>query len=264
MALSGEVMRRESAEDGGKPVKYILDNSGQRVEATFSEANVDEIFLPLLRRLTGLQRDKGGRVLALLAAPPGTGKSTLAAFLGRLSRETQGLCPLTVIGMDGFHYPQRYLDSHATLREGKSIPLARVKGAPESFDLRQLHEALKRVAAGEPCGWPAYDRRRHDPVADALRVEGDIVLLEGNYLLLDAPGWRDLRDLADYAISIAADPDQLRARLIARHMAGGKEEAAAVGHVDASDMRNVRLCQDHGLPADLRLRLRADDTFEVI
>ena len=245
-------------------MKTILDNCGQKVEAVFSEADVDGIFLPLLRRLTDMQKKKDDRLLVLLAAPPGAGKSTLAAFLRRLSLETPGICPLTVIGMDGFHWPQRYLESHTILRDGASVSLATVKGAPESFDLASLGRALERVAAGEDCRWPAYDRARHDPVPDALDVNGDIVLLEGNYLLLNEPGWRELRKFADYSVFIEAAPEKLRGRLVARHLSGGKGEATVASHVDGSDMRNVRLCLTCALPADLHLRLRADDGFEVV
>ena len=77
-------------------MKYTLENSGFTVQAEYSEADVKGIFLPLLRRLTELQRRKGGRVLVLLAAPPAAGKSTLAALLQLLSH-TPGLCPLTAI-----------------------------------------------------------------------------------------------------------------------------------------------------------------------
>ena len=238
-----------------------IDNCGQAVEAVFSDDNVRDIFLPLLRRLTDLHRAKGGRVLALLAAPPGSGKSTLAALLRQLSLETPGLCPLAVIGMDGFHRRQRYLDTHTTVRDGVEIPLARIKGAPETFDLEALCAALARVAAGEDCPWPTYDRMLHDPVPDALRVTEPVVLMEGNYLLLDAPGWRDLRNLADATVRIVAGPDMLRRRLIARHVATGKTLEAATRHVDDSDMRNARLCLEHSLPADLTLTLRADGTF---
>ena len=245
-------------------MKMVVDNCGQAVEAVYADEDVQDIFLPLLRRLNDLHTARGGRVLALLAAPPGSGKSTLAAFLRQLSLETPGLAPLTVIGMDGFHWPQRYLDSHTTVRDGAAVSLARVKGAPESFDLDALTGAIKRVAAGEACPWPVYDRRLHDPVPNAMRVTGDVVLLEGNYLLLDAPGWRALRTLADYTVSIAAEPEWLRERLIARHVAGGKDRAAAARHVDGSDMRNVRLCLAQSLPADLRLALGADGTFAVL
>jgi asparagine synthetase A len=38
----------------------------------------------------------------------------------------------------------------------------------------------------------------------------------------------------------------------------------ALRKTEQSDMVNVRLCLEHSLPADLRLRLRADGGFEVI
>ena len=245
-------------------MKYTLENSGLTVEATFTDEDVRDIFLPLLRRLTELHRQKGRRVLALLAAPPAAGKSTLAAFLQRLSEETPGLCPLTAIGLDGFHRRQAYLDSHTVVRDGETIPMSAIKGAPVTFDLDLMFEAVARVAAGEDCGWPRYDRTLHEPVPDALRVNGDVVLLEGNYLLLDEEGWRELRNHADYTIGITADPGLLRGRLIARHLAGGKSLREATRKADESDMPNIRLCLARSLPADLCLRLRDDGSFEIL
>lgn len=247
----------------GRDVRMALENSGFTVEATFSEANVREIFLPLLERLTALRRREGRRVLALLAAPPGAGKSTLAAFLEQLSRRQAGLEPLIVLGMDGFHYPQAYLRAHTALRDGVEVPLTRIKGAPESFDVELLRRTVARVAAGEVCGWPRYSRTLHDPVPDASRAEGGVVLIEGNYLLLDAPVWRELRGYADYTIAITADPERLCGRLVARHVAGGRSEAEAAAFVEHSDLVNARLCLARSLPADLTLRLLDDDTFRV-
>ena len=239
-------------------MRYSLMNSGRRVEAEFSEENIREIFLPVLRRLTALHRRKGRRVLALLAAPPAAGKSTLAALLERLSREDDALADVTALGMDGFHHPQAWLRSHFT---PEGAPLLAVKGAPETFDLPRLRAALARVAAGEDCPWPAYDRTLHDPVADALRVTGPIALVEGNYLLLDAPGWRELCRLADFTLFIGAEPELLRRRLIARHVAGGRSPEAAEAFVESSDMANARLCLQRALPADLRLALLPDGSY---
>lgn len=243
-------------------MKYILENSGFTVEAEYSEGNVRDIFIPLLRRLTELQRRKGGRVLALLAAPPAAGKSTLAALLQRLSRTEPDLCPLTAVGMDGFHRRQEYLLSHTVERNGEAVPMARIKGAPATYDLPLLRETVARVAAGERWGWPRYDRTLHDPVPNALEVEGDLVLIEGNYLLLDEDGWRDLRRCADYTIGITAEPESLRQRLIDRHVAGGKSPEEAAAKVDYSDMPNIRMCLERSMPADLQLRLLADGSFE--
>lgn len=235
--------------------EYRVMINGLPVSAQYSRRAIEGIFLPLLRRLTALRQEKGRRILALLAAPPGCGKTTLDCFLEKLSREQTDLCPLQAIGMDGFHRRQEYLQSHFTERDGKRVSLVEIKGAPITFDLPGLTESMRRVAAGEACGWPVYDRTLHNPVEDALRVEGQIVLLEGNYLLLDADGWRELSRYADYTISITADEALLRARLIDRKIKTGVDAERAIRFVDFSDMPNVRLCLEKSLRADQALRI---------
>lgn len=133
-------------------MNYTAEINGMEVRAVFPDENVDEIWLPLLRRLTEMQEKKGGRLLVMLAAPPGAGKSTLAAFLRELSGKTAGVTPVTVIGMDGFHRRQEYLLSHMAERNGVSIPMVEIKGAPETFDLEALTERVGRVATGEVTG----------------------------------------------------------------------------------------------------------------
>jgi len=227
--------------------------NGISVIAHYSQRAIDSIFLSLLRRLTALQREKGRRILVMLAAPPGCGKTTLASFLEKLSREQEELTPIRAIGMDGFHRRQEYLQSHFVERAGKQISMVEIKGAPITFDLQLLTDSVKRVAAGEPCGWPVYDRMLHNPVEDALRVDGQIVLLEGNYLLLDENGWRGLSAYADYTISITADEALLRSRLIDRKIKTGANEEKAIHFVDFSDMPNVHLCLEKTMRADLSL-----------
>lgn len=229
--------------------------NGIVVSARYSDRAVREIFLPLLERLAALRRRKGRRILVMLAAPPGCGKTTLLSFLEKLAGDVPGIRKLQAVGMDGFHRRQEDLLSHFAERDGRRISLVEIKGAPMTFDLEKLTAAMKRVAAGEDCGWPAYDRMLHNPVEDAVRVTGDIILLEGNYLLLDAEGWRDLAGYADYTISVTAEEDLLRARLIDRKIKTGVAEKAAVRFVDFSDMQNVRLCLEKTMKADLTLRI---------
>ena len=238
----------------------ILIN-GIKVAARYSDRSVNEIFIPLLERLTEMQRAAGRRILVLLAAPPGAGKSTLASFLEHLSRDRTGLCPVQAVGMDGFHRRQEYLLSHMTERDGRMIRMVEIKGAPVTFDLEKLLSAVRRVAAGENCGWPAYDRLLHNPVEDAVTVDGNIVLLEGNYLLLEEDGWRELAACADYTVSISAGEELLRERLVDRKIHTGVAEDAAIRFVDFSDMPNVRLCLEKSAPADLRLRLDENGDF---
>ena len=145
--------------------------------------------------------------------------------------------------------------THYTEVDGKRLRMVDIKGAPVTFDLDALKGKIREVRSGAACGWPVYDRMLHNPVEDAALVDGDIVILEGNYLLLDEEGWRDLSEDADYTVAITADPDMLRGRLLARKIASGASTEDAERFVDFSDMANVRLCLDKTKPADLQLVL---------
>ena len=211
-----------------------------------------------------MQRDKGSRILVMLAAPPGAGKSTLCSFLEKLSKEHEDLCNVQAIGMDGFHRRQEYLLSHNAERDGETVRMVDIKGAPITFDLEKLTAAIKRVASGESCGWPSYDRHLHNPVEDTYYVDADIVILEGNYLLLDEDGWRDLKSYADFTIKITADENFLRERLIDRKIKSGNTKEKAVHFVDYSDMANVRICLKKSQQADMLLAVINDGNYKSI
>ena len=245
-------------------IGHQVDINGIRVDAVYSEQETEELFLPLLRELAELHAAKGRRILVMLAAPPGAGKTTLLSFLQRLSREQERTARIQAVGMDGFHRRQEYLLSHTVERDGKAIPMVSVKGAPATFDLEKLREAVRRTAAGDVFGWPAYNRLLHNPVEDAVTIDGSIVLLEGNYLLLDEDGWRDLSAFADYTVSVRADEELLRTRLIDRRIKTGVDREAAVRFVDFSDMPNVRLCLEKTKPADLELQIGRDGSFSRV
>ena len=236
--------------------------NGLSVEAVYSERSVEEIFRPLLRSLEQLQKEKSRRILAMLAAPPGAGKSTLSLFLQKLSEDDPSLMPLTAIGMDGFHCYRDYLAAHTIVRNGEEIPLSKIKGAPETFDLGKLRERIELLLRGGDTPWPHYDRTLHDPVDSAILVTGDIVLLEGNYLLLDEPGWRELRTLADYTIRIDAPEEQLYGRLYERKARSGALSPEQVeAHVRGSDIPNVRRVLKNSFTADLNLRMLPDGEY---
>ena len=113
----------------GTMMEHRVTINGIEVEASYSERAAGEIFMPLLDRLEELRQEKGRRILVMLAAPPGAGKSTLASFLSGLSGGK-----IQAIGMDGFHRRQEYLQSHYTEKDGKQVALVEIKGAPVTFD----------------------------------------------------------------------------------------------------------------------------------
>lgn len=234
-------------------MNYSADINGITVNAAYSDTIVNEVFIPLLKHLAHLHHEKQRRILVMLAAPPATGKSTLVSFLEHLARSVIPEKRLQAVGMDGFHLRQEYLLTHTVEVEGKSVPMASIKGAPITFDLDTLTRKIREVSEGNICLWPHYDRQLHDPVDDAITIDADIVLIEGNYLLLDADGWRDLSRFADYTIVLTADEDMLRERLIRRKMKTGMTREDAEHFVAFSDMPNVRLCLDKMMKADLEL-----------
>lgn len=239
-------------------MKYEAEINGLMVNAYYSDKNIEEILLPLLRMLTKMQLEKGKRLLVMLAAPPGAGKSTFVHFLKYLSEKEEDITPITTIGMDGFHHYQKYLESHTMLRDGEEHLMKEYKGAPETFDFPLLRERIRMVSEGKVCGWPEYYRIAHDPIDDAIQMEGDIVFLEGNYLLLNWDGWKNLSDYADYTIKIVAKEDLLKERLVGRKAKSGISMEEAQRFVEKSDLYNVRTCIQDSKDANLILKLRGN------
>ena len=104
-------------------MNYKVNINGIDVDATFSKEDIENIYKPLLQRLSLLRDKKGARVLVMLAAPPGAGKSTLVSFLEELSKEVIPDHKVQSIGMDGFHRRQEYLLSHTTMVDGKEVKM---------------------------------------------------------------------------------------------------------------------------------------------
>lgn len=241
-------------------VTFPLVINGFTISADYEQEDMEMIFLPLLRKLSEFQKEKKRRLLVFLAAPPAVGKSTLASVLAHLSRVDEQLCEIQDIGLDGFHYPQRYLDSHTMLTDGIRIPLRDVKGCPETFDIKKLTEAL-RIIRDQDITWPVYDRNLHDVVEDQIQISKDILLLEGNWLLLQEEGWKELKQFCDYSIFIQAEEDMLKQRLIERKIQGGLSRSEAIAFYERSDGRNVSRVLQHSMQADLTLRLSQDMRF---
>ena len=105
--------------------------NGLAHKVQYNEATIQELFLPFLRHMSRKQKEAGRRLIILLAAPPGTGKSTLCLLLEKLSQSVEGLVSLQALGLDGFHHTSAYLRSHKIERDGSMIPMSAIKGAPD-------------------------------------------------------------------------------------------------------------------------------------
>ena len=152
---------------------------------------------------------RSGRLALGIAGGPGVGKSTLAGELvARLNAHGEGQA--IVVPMDGFHMRQSKLEA---------LGLADHKGAPETFEPEAFAAFLAKVkSATTVVRGPGYSRKIEDVVDDAVEIPGDarLLVVEGNYLLLDRGGWSAVRPQLDYSVLLRIDRDVARRRLIAR------------------------------------------------
>ena len=204
------------------------------------------LILRLREMVTG-----GRRVLVGIAGPPGVGKSTTTAALAdQLNAESAGLCG--VLPMDGYHFDDTVL--HARGNRPR-------KGAPFTFDIGGLRAMIERLKAddGSDVAVPIFDRDIEIARAGAaiIPAAARIVLVEGNYLLLDEPDWRDLKPLFAVTVMLVADPAVLEARLTERWEGYGLEGEDMRQKMEGNDLPNLRLVLDHSLPADVALRTDA-------
>lgn len=239
-----------------KQIMKTFHINGFIVEAAYSEHFLSQIHI-LLDTWVALQKKKKRRIIVYLAAPPGAGKSTLAALIADLAEERKD-CPLQVLGMDGFHHFQSYIQTHTVLVDGEEIPMKQVKGCPESFDFERLHSSLQKLQQTQQCWCPIYDRKLHDVVEKQLLIDAPILLVEGNYMLLDEEPWRILKKYCDDSIFLEMDRDVLKQRLIQRKMMGGTPPHAAVAFYEHSEQRNIERILAHRRKANHTIRYEHD------
>lgn len=243
-----------------KHENVTLQVNGFNVDAMFSLDNRDNLFIPLLKHLKHLKSLKQDRLVAFIAAPPGVGKSTLSAYLERLSKATPDLTPVQVLGLDGFHHKSDYLKSNYLKTDAKCILLNDVKGCPETFDIDKFLSYLSQIN-NDQVMWPIYDRTKHDVIDNQIKIKEDIVLVEGNWLLLDEHKWRDARQYADFTIFVEAHEADLKNRLVERKITGGKSKEEAEEFYERSDKKNIVRVLKHRLYSNMTLQLTKNKDY---
>ncbi|KAL1985465.1 hypothetical protein VTN96DRAFT_7908 [Rasamsonia emersonii] len=222
------------------------------------------------------------RYLVAIAGAPGSGKTTIAHEVAKrinnndaapsdgphkhnLSSDkpvSQSSSPSPTvcisISMDGFHLPR------STLHTLPNKEAYRRRGAPWTFDADKAVEfvwCLRKWANNHEDGGnnttepiiyaPTFSHALKDPVPDALPIPSSgamriILLLEGNYLLLDEPPWDEIGQLVDLRVFVEADPALTRERVAQRHLQAGIESTIedAYRRVDGNDLINGRLVNE--------------------
>ena len=195
------------------------------------------MFEPKIHGMSGLVASilnapqQGQRRIVAIAGPPGSGKSTIAKTLVPLVAQAGVIAQ--VVPMDGFH-----LDNSILLERN----LIDVKGSPSTFDVRGLAELISRLGNEPEIIFPKFDRDKDLAIAGSGLVseECDLVLVEGNYLLLDAPFWRDLWKYWDFSVFLDVEPKLLQERLMQRWLDQGLPLDQAKKRVNDNDLVNLK------------------------
>lgn len=206
----------------------------------------------LVERARALAAGGSRRILGIAGAP-GAGKSTVAqaiadALGGHAAR----------VGMDAFHLANEVLAANGSRDR---------KGAPDTFDPWGYANLLYRLKTnGEPVVYaPAFDRSLEESIGSAIPVlrEVPLVITEGNYLLLDAEGWRESRKQIDEVWFLDVSDAERQVRLVQRHEAFGKPPEEAQAWALGSDQHNAAVVEATRERADLIIDLSDSHNYET-
>lgn len=194
--------------------------------------------LETLARRIGAVAYTGKRRIVALAGPPASGKSTLAETLERNDSTMQ------VVPMDGFHLDNALLTERGLLSR---------KGAPETFDAAGFIHLIRRLKTEDDVVFPRFDRSLDMSIAGAgvIRPETTTILVEGNYLMLDQPVWRDLRQTWDLSVGIDVSLQVLEQRLLQRWIDHGYTPQDAQAKAEGNDLPNAKLVLENAYPCDI-------------
>jgi len=235
-------------------IKFQVDSNGFTIDAEYDKETVEVVLSEIMDRIHQEYTQRGARTTIFLAAPGGTGKTTLSKIIERMFNERYPES-LIAAGIDGFHYKNSYLDTHyVDIPEGK-IPLRRMKGFYNTYDTSLLGRKIQSFVSCTGERWPVYSRILHDPVDDSIEMNADILLLEGNWLLDSDPRWSKLRDFCNLSIFIEPPAEMLRSRLIERKVRGGLSLEEAEEFYRNSDSKGVQRVLDSHVDADINLIL---------
>lgn len=198
---------------------------------------------------------RGGRRFLAIAGAPGAGKSTLveqlaAALTGPqkdagTGTKTDAKTDVSILPMDGFHYDDAIL--HAMGRRPW-------KGAPDTFDVGGLRSTLLRLRdpAEGPVAVPVFDRDLEISRGSARIIgpEARLILVEGNYLLLDRAPWSSLHPLFDATVLIDIPEPELRRRLRQRWVGYDLTEEGIAFKLEQNDLPNGRTVMQSGAAPD--------------
>ncbi len=184
------------------------------------------------------------RFIIAIAGPPAAGKSTLAAALVTSLGERAGL-----LGLDGYHFDNSILEQRGHRPR---------KGSPHTFDVASYAMTLRtlRDYPGLEMSVPVYDRTLSVSrnCASVVGAHHEILVTEGNYLLLDEEPWENVRALLDLTVWIDVPMDVVEQRIVERWESAGHDEEEIRRRTEENDLPNARHVHTGSVEADVVVR----------
>jgi pantothenate kinase len=210
---------------------------------------LDPMLAAIAPVLPAVVAEPRGRLMVGITGPPAAGKSTLSMAVAAGVVTRLGVSAVAV-PMDGFHLANAEL---------ARLGLSDRKGAPETFDAAgfvHLLARLRDVPLREVVYAPMFNRALNESIGSAIPVAPDVrvIVVEGNYLLLDREPWTRVPELLDLVVYVEAPEPARYDSLLRRQLAKGLDAPAAHAWVNDSDELNARLIATTRDRADLVLR----------
>lgn len=198
-----------------------------------------------------------------LAGPPGAGKTTIASEVAKrvnklwpekscaFDQQVEPPQIAVVLPMDGFHLYRHQLDSMENPKEAHAR-----RGAPWTFNPDLFLKCLKTLREQGSVYAPSFDHGVGDPVEDDIfiNVQHKVVIVEGNYLLLEEGTWKEVSSMLDEKWFVDVDIDVAMERVLKRHISTGNTTEKAKQRIKYNDRPNAELIFKSKKNADLVIK----------
>jgi pantothenate kinase len=245
-------------------IRFPIEESGFTSTIPYTKSTVEKQIVPLIEEVSEEFHHRKGRLYVIgVSGPPGSGKSSFSCVFRQLLAE-RGL-NASLLPLDGFHQKNEQLKKTYITVDGRNRSLLELKGAKETYDVQKLVQYMEKLYSGQSFYWPVYLRTIHEPVEEGkfISPEGSIYIIEGNYLFLDLPPWKNLIRFFNTKLFILPKRKYLKRRILRRKRRGGYTRIEALRHFRRSDLRNINEVLSLSTGYDFLIRQKGKHSYVI-